>query len=883
MTAAVLAAPLAAPCGTVPAAPGGAAAAARPRRAERRAVPVGLVRLALATLLWLAAGALAQAQSPAGAPDFRTVLSQYDAEAGDVEARLAEGDADQAALQSMLETLLVQREAIGPFVEQVEAQAAPVRRQLDALGPPPEDATEAESVANEREALQARLGELEALRRRLEQADARAAALIDRLNAERRRLLTDRLLTRQRIPLAPAVLTEAAAGLATLGIEIGAEVRRRLADRAGEPAELLFRLTGPLAAVLATGAALYLLRRRVLKRLLAYLDQPMAASRKIIVGAGLTAARLFLPSLVLALVLAAALASRLFGPLGQEVLEGLARTALILIAASALAAAYFSPLVAQLRLSNLDDASAQTANSYVIVLAALYGLDTLFVQNAEDLDLPIEAVQLLNLAFLTLGGLALWRFERAVASYRPEAAEPAEPVEEDADAERPSATAPPLFAIGRLLLIAVAVASPLLALAGYFAASRFAFYNPLVTAALIGVFVLGFAVVRELVEALVRRASEPAAARAKGPIAPAAAGMPAAGPAPEASRLRLIPVLVGFVLVCAAVPLIAMIWGAERGDLIAGWQAVRDGVAIGEVTLAPTDIGVFVLAFGVVYLAVRVLQAILSRSVLPLTSLDAGGRAAISAGVGYLGFVVAFLIGIGAAGLDLSSLAIVAGALSVGIGFGLQAVVNNFVSGLILLIERPIKPGDWVELPSGMGYVQKINVRSTVIETFDRASLIVPNSELISATVINWTHTNLNGRIIVGVRAAFGSDPRAVERILLDVARKHPLVLRRPQPFVLFRGYNDYAMLFEVRAVLRDVNWILNAQSDFYFEIHRRFADAGIEVPVQSSRVTIERAGGDAFQEEAIARPGLRAVPAASRPPAGPGEPAIAGGDGDGR
>ncbi|MEO1459764.1 MAG: mechanosensitive ion channel domain-containing protein, partial [Pseudomonadota bacterium] len=146
----------------------------------------------------------------------------------------------------------------------------------------------------------------------------------------------------------------------------------------------------------------------------------------------------------------------------------------------------------------------------------------------------------------------------------------------------------------------------------------------------------------------------------------------------------------------------------------------------------------------------------------------------------------------------------------------------------------------------------------TVIETFDRAALIVPNSELVSSTVINWTHQNLNGRIIVGVKVAMGTDPRQVERLMLEVARAHPMVLRRPAPFVLFRGYTEYAMSFEVRAVLRDVNWILNVQSDFYFEIHRRFAEEGVEIPVQRSEIALD----------AGALAGRAAPPGPSGPPA---------------
>jgi len=180
-------------------------------------------------------------------------------------------------------------------------------------------------------------------------------------------------------------------------------------------------------------------------------------------------------------------------------------------------------------------------------------------------------------------------------------------------------------------------------------------------------------------------------------------------------------------------------------------------------------------------------------------------------------------------------LALVAGALSVGIGFGLQNIVNNFISGLILLFERPIKTGDWIVVDDVEGYVKRISIRSTHIQTFDRADVIVPNSALISGKVVNWMLKDVKGRIRVPIGVAYGSDVQAVKKVLHEIAGEHPEVIKSeilaPAPVVLFIGFGDSSLDFELRCHIRDIDKKVQTTSDLNFAIDAAFRAQKIEIP----------------------------------------------------
>ena len=298
------------------------------------------------------------------------------------------------------------------------------------------------------------------------------------------------------------------------------------------------------------------------------------------------------------------------------------------------------------------------------------------------------------------------------------------------------------------------------------------------------------------------------------------------------NRLKFwLRLLVDTVLVIAAPLLIAAVWISPFGEF---WPEVRrllSGVTIGGVTISFSDLLVALAVFAVILALTRLGQRFLTNRVLPETGFDSGVQNSLSAGFGYIGIILAAIFGISALGIDLSNIALIAGALSVGIGFGLQAIVSNFVSGIILLIERPIKVGDWVLVGSNEGTVKRITVRSTELTTFQRASVIIPNSDFISNAVVNWTHKDTYGRIEVAVGVAYGSDVEKVRQILLDCAQKHEMVLTSPEPFVIFMNFGNSSLDFELRCFTNDVSYRLRISSDLRFAIDKAFREQGIEIP----------------------------------------------------
>ncbi|HSD64808.1 MAG TPA: mechanosensitive ion channel domain-containing protein [Ignavibacteriaceae bacterium] len=238
-----------------------------------------------------------------------------------------------------------------------------------------------------------------------------------------------------------------------------------------------------------------------------------------------------------------------------------------------------------------------------------------------------------------------------------------------------------------------------------------------------------------------------------------------------------------------------------------------------------------ILVFLLFYLTGKIRKWIVYR-VFAKSKIELGVRIAVGSIIRYLVLAIGLIILLQTIGIDLSALTVLAGALGVGIGFGLQNITNNFVSGIIILFERPIKVGDRIEIGDVSGDVVSISMRSTTIVTNDNISIIVPNSDFISSKVINWSHNDRNIRFNIPVGVSYKEKPEIIRKILLEIADENKGVLKEPKPSVLFKEYGESALVFNLRIWTKEyINRPNVLKSQIYFEMFKKFEENHIEVP----------------------------------------------------
>ena len=291
--------------------------------------------------------------------------------------------------------------------------------------------------------------------------------------------------------------------------------------------------------------------------------------------------------------------------------------------------------------------------------------------------------------------------------------------------------------------------------------------------------------------------------------------------------------------------LLLHVWGLhDLGDRVSEVLTGK-GFQLGKSQIVPANLLLGLIWFVLLITFTRYLKKKLEQDWLPMAHLESGVRDSVATLFGYVTFFIALMVGLSVAGLDLGKLAIVAGALSVGIGFGLQNVFNNFVSGLILLFERPVRVGDYIKVGTTEGFVRDIRIRATVMETWDKTSIIVPNSELISNRVENFTYGNTTGRVLMTLNVSSDNDPHQVTAVLLQVIQGSTKLIQAGEmfglggPFVSFKDIGTGFFTFEVGGYVRNINDRGGVASELRYALLAALAAAHIELPSSTQQLQL--------------------------------------------
>jgi potassium efflux system protein len=775
--------------------------------------------IALLALLFVqVAGAVhapAQTLQPASAlpPEITAALSKSAAALADVEKalqQLTEAEAELGGLRTKVEEVL---DGTTQTAETLRPQLAAVKSQIEKLGPAPTKDGPAESseVAAERARLTALSSAYDGAIKTSEVTWERARQLIERITVLRLSLFTRNLMERRPSPLMPGVWRDLISDASSVRYQFTAWAAHWW-DLARDKQTALGFLA---AAALLLYAGLKVAIRRVTDRRTHKAEPPQPSFFERAASVCWVAPLRALPAFAGGLLLYGGLDALdlLQNPWGRS-FPVLVKGVLVFAAVSALLSAVLAPTEPQWRLVPLADGPARRVAWLLGAMTVVYVLDGLLTEVSRQfvvpLSLSVAQSVVWSIAFAgLLAGLLLTPF-----------------TPQGVTGPAVSPHAPRWLKLPMWIIAAGIVATVLL---GYVALARFAAQQLQLTGIVVLLGWLGYLAIRAFTR------EPPQRSRPVSDLLEQKFGLDA----PRRHQLaRLTELALTFLLVICALPLLMLQWGFSGADIRDWLKSLLFGIEVGQFRISLVRILAGIVLFIALLFATRLFQRWV-RERAAQSRMDPAIANSIETVLGYAGIALAALFAVSYAGLDITNFAIVAGALSVGIGFGLQSIVNNFVSGLILLIERPIKVGDRIVVGDQQGYVRRISVRATEVETFDRASVIVPNSELITGRVLNWTHRDWLGAVNVKVGVAYDADPEQVIAILKQCAEDHPQVLRTPAPSAALESFGDSALLFSLRVSLPDIDKAYGVQSDLRVAIFKALRAAGIEIPFSQVDVTL--------------------------------------------
>lgn len=762
----------------------------------------------------------------ADATPLRERLDGARAELGQVESLLTNPAATDTELQRQRERLQPLLDRLRHVVEEQAPRVDQAKLRLDQLGAKPDGKAPAESaeVARERETREKAFAEadetLKIARASLLQAEQIQANISDR----RRDLFAKQLFAPGPTVLSPELwgnaLATAPEDMRASGLVFG--------DWLSVVAETAPTARGMLVLLSFVGAILlYVARARYLPRFTQRLDATTDVGnlRCLHVALAHLVANAAPPAIASWLIYSGLKTAGLLPPRIQPVVWAVVVGLALIAFVQALADALFAPRNQQRRLISVLDSTARVvvwlATSLALVLAIGKVSEAWLQAIAAGLAVSIVSSSVILLVFATVLIVGLYQLR------------------DDEEIEEEACLGPYVAVDGaslgpiRILGWIIGVVIVLAALAGYVIFATFVAQQVLWIGILACLFVLAYQLIDLGVSELITGPGRLAYTLKTG------VGI-------RSATLQKIAVIVTGLLKLVLIIVMLMLalapWGLESADIVTSLRAAFFGFQVGGVTISLSSIIVAGLLFALALTATRGAQRWLDDKFLPTTQLDTGLRNSITTAAGYLGYAAAVALSVSSLGLSLERLTLVASALSVGIGFGLQSVVSNFVSGLILLWERPIRVGDQVVVGDAEGIVRRINVRSTEIATFDRSTVIVPNSNLVTGVVRNRVRADRTGRSLISIAVPRTLDASEVRTMLSDVARDHGDVLQKPAPMVLFKKIGTTTMEFDLICVVGDVDIVGRVTSDLNFAIHKRLSE--MEGPAASPELLVKGLDG---------------------------------------
>ncbi|HEX5778882.1 MAG TPA: DUF3772 domain-containing protein [Xanthobacteraceae bacterium] len=769
--------------------------------------------IALAVLLFGGAAAAGEALQTAR-EQMETARSQFDL----IDAALDEPGNRPRRLSGLREQVEPLRATLRQIVGDLEPLHAQIDSRLKQLGNPPGagQPPEATEVSAEREQQRTRLRDVDAALKQARLLAVRGEQIDERIDQQRRASFANYFFARTDSPFSPALWAQA---IGVVPKETG-----KLGDLAGEWREHIDKRTGNGIFLLAFAlsavalAAILLLRRFVGRRIFTAApagETPLLPrSHKALLALRDGVIDAFTAPLAAFAIVQIFDAFGLFTERVELIASRLVSAIFFVSIGRALALAVLAPSRPDRRLPTLADDAAR--HLYQPIVSTLFATGGILFINAVNRALRADASLSIAAGALYAGLVAI------IIAY-------ALIVSRNTSEQREDGVPPWLRLIGWTAVIAIAVALA----AGYVRLGSLIAERLVTAAVVLLALYLALAVIDAVLgEGLSQDSPRRRALANTVGLRPKTLDLFAAL---FAGLLRALSALIAIFIVVGTLTTSTINLGALMDSALLG-------VPVGQTRISVIDVLVAVGIFLIGLIVTRILYHWLSSTVLPRTELESSLQNSIATIFGYAGIIVAVALALARLGVNLENIALVAGALSIGIGFGLQSVVSNFVSGLILLTERPIRVGDWILAKGEEGSVRKISVRSTEIETSERARVILPNSDLITGVVKNWVRADKLRAFKIAVGVSYASDPEQIRELLLAAAAEHEGVAKSPAPVVFFMRLGESALEFELQGSVIDVNQRAAVTSDLHFAIFRTFRDAGIEIPYPQRDIHIRTA-----------------------------------------